>query len=104
MKPIARPPDNFNTLCPKPDSTTDAQILYRFNEAGHSSCLFFSKKKRFRFDDPGQEFGVFYAAVKPDAVFAETYGQDDGRVLSEHELKAQIDHEGEDLTGLWRWT
>ncbi len=94
MKLIARPPDNFNTLCPKPDPTTDTEILYRFNKAGHSSCLYFSKKKAFRFDDPDKEFGVFYAAVTPDVAFAETYGHDVTnlshdvhKVLSEYELK-----------------
>lgn len=94
MKLIASPPDNFDTLSPKLDPTTDAQVLYRFNKVGHSSCLYFSKKKEFRFDDPDREFGVFYAAVTPDAAFAQTYGhdvstmpQDVAKVLSEHELK-----------------
>ena len=36
-------------------------------------CLFFGTNKSERFDDPLGEYGVFYAALQPDAAFAEVF-------------------------------
>jgi hypothetical protein len=44
--------------------------LYRVHRASFSG-LFFGKSGHFRFDDPQQQFGVLYAALKPEAPFAE---------------------------------
>lgn len=93
MKAYPRPPDHFD-LNPKLAESTGTRIFYRFNPADYSSCLYFSKKKEYRFDDPDEGFGVFYAAVQPDAAFAESYGHDvsdvphdANKVISEYHLE-----------------
>jgi len=93
MKAYPRPPDHFD-LSPKLVESTGTRIFYRFNPAGYKACLYFSKKNAYRFDDPDKRFGVFYAAVQPDAAFAETYGHDMSelpndlhKIVSEHELE-----------------
>ena len=93
MKGYPRPPNHFD-LRPKLAESTGTRLFYRFNPSDFSSSLFFSKNKEYRFDDPDEEFGVFYAALQADAAFAETYGHDvsdvpyDARkVISENELK-----------------
>ncbi len=44
--------------------------LYRVHRLSHSG-LFFGRSGRSRFDDPQKQFGVLYAALKPEAAFAE---------------------------------
>src|SRR6266705_4574000 len=44
--------------------------LYRVHRLDVSG-LFFGKTGRSRFDDPLKQFGVLYAALKPEAAFAE---------------------------------
>jgi hypothetical protein len=44
--------------------------LYRVHRSNLSG-LFFGKSGRSRFDDPQKQFGVLYAALKPEAAFAE---------------------------------
>lgn len=92
-KAYPRPPEHFD-LTPKLAASKGTRLFYRFNPVGYSSCLYFSKKKEYRFDDPDKGFGVFYAAVQPDAAFAESYGHDvsnvpnnANKVVSEQELE-----------------
>jgi len=44
--------------------------LYRLHRSSLSG-IYFGKSGRSRFDDPQQQFGVLYAALKPEAAFAE---------------------------------
>src|SRR2546422_5244899 len=50
--------------------TRVAGPLYRVHQASLSG-LFFGRTGHSRFDDPHQQFGVLYAALKPEAAFAE---------------------------------
>ncbi len=50
--------------------TRVAGPLYRVHRLSLSG-LFFGKSGRSRFDDPQKQFGVLYAALKPEAAFAE---------------------------------
>lgn len=92
-KAYPQPPAHFD-LSAKLAESKGARTFYRFNPVGHSSCLYFSKKKAYRFDDPNKQFGVLYAAAQPDAAFSETYGHDiaelpndSHKIISEHELE-----------------
>lgn len=39
----------------------------------HSDCIYFGKRGSERFDDPLRQFGVLYAALDPEAAFAEVF-------------------------------
>ena len=46
--------------------------IFRIHHTGRS-CLYFGKKTAQRFDDPLGRYGVLYAAVQPEAAFAEVF-------------------------------
>ncbi len=90
-------PPTDSTLTPKQIEIQKGDQLYRFNKSGHTSCLYYSKNKTYRFDDPQDNlksrYGVWYTALTVDAAFAETYGHDvttlsnnNHKVLSEQQL------------------
>src|SRR5438067_71256 len=69
----------FGKLPPPPPDLASRELpltrvsgpLYRVHRSSLSG-LYFGKSGRSRFDDPQQQFGVLYAALKPEAAFAET--------------------------------
>ena len=58
--------------------------LYRVHRA-NLPALHFGKSGRSRFDDPLKGYGVLYAALKPEAAFAETFLRQLNRMLVEEE-------------------
>lgn len=48
------------------------RVLFRIHRSIHG-CLYFGKTGDGRFDDPRGRYGVLYAALKPDAAFAEVF-------------------------------
>ena len=48
------------------------RVLYRIHRSAQP-CLHFSKSGDGRFDDPRGKYGVLYAALKPEAAFAEVF-------------------------------
>lgn len=46
--------------------------MFRIHHSAHA-CLFFSKNGTGRFDDPLGKYGVLYAALRPEAAFAEVF-------------------------------
>src|SRR5262245_34027159 len=79
----APPPDLCSRELPL---TRISGALYRIHRLNFSG-LFFGKSGRSRFDDPQKQFGVLYAALKPEAAFAEALlRQLDQMVISESAL------------------
>ena len=52
------------------------------------SALYFGKRRHSRFDDPLRKYGVLYAALKPEAAFAETFLRQLSRMLIEEQALA----------------
>ena len=52
------------------------------------SALYFGKRGHSRFDDPLRKYGVLYAALKPEAAFAETFLRQLSRMLIEEQALA----------------
>jgi hypothetical protein len=47
-------------------------LAFRIHRASHG-CLYFGKTASERFDDPLGRYGVLYAALQPEAAFAEVF-------------------------------
>jgi hypothetical protein len=48
------------------------KVLFRIHRSA-LACLYFSKNGDGRFDDPRGKYGVLYAAMRPEAAFAEVF-------------------------------
>lgn len=62
--------------------------LFRVHRVAFSA-LHFGKNGTSRFDDPLRKYGVLYAALKPEAAFAETFLRQLSRMLIEEDALAQ---------------
>ena len=72
-KPVGRLPDPPSDLTNRrlPLKRVDGS-LFRIHRT-RLDCLFFGTTKSERFDDPLGQYGVFYAALQPEAAFAEVF-------------------------------
>lgn len=66
------------------------KAIYRIHRCDHA-CLFFSPSGAGRFDDPHGKYGVLYAALRPEAAFAEVFlRQLSQMVLVESDLRRRV--------------
>jgi hypothetical protein len=70
--PASKLPPPPADIAARPLPVRRIRALFRIHRSVHA-CFYFSKNGDGRFDDPLGKYGVLYAALKPEAAFAEVF-------------------------------